>query len=266
MDADELFRAGKLKEAVASVTEHVRGHPTDADRRWMLVELLCLEGKLERADTQLELIADQAPDARPGVSLFRQLVRAEQARRQFHSDGRVPEFLGLPGERLAKRLRAAVALREKDAKLAAQLAAEADEMRPSLRGTCDGKPFDELRDLDDMTADFFEVLTSTGKYYWIPFERVASVEFHAPSRPRDLLWRRATMSVREGPDGEVYLPAIYPGTDSVADDGARLGRSTDWVGGDGEPTRGVGQRTLLVGEEARPILEIESIATEAAGS
>ena len=50
------------------------------------------------------------------------------------------------------------------------------------------------------------MLTSTGKYYWIPMERVEMIEFHDPARPRDLLWRRAHMVVRGGPDGEVFLP------------------------------------------------------------
>ena len=34
---------------------------------------------------------------------------------------------------------------------------------------------------------------------------------------------------------------------------------TDWRGGEGEPVRGFGQRLLLLGDEARPILEIAEI-------
>ena len=81
-----------------------------------------------------------------------------------------------------------------------------------MTGTCDDQPFDDLRDLDELTASFFEVLTSTGKYFWIPLERVDTVEFRAWERPRDLLWRRAHMVVRGGPDGEVYLPVLYAGS------------------------------------------------------
>src|SRR6185503_6530646 len=162
------------KDAVSALNAEVRDHPADADKRWRLVELLCLDGKLDRADAQLEVIATQAPEARPGVSLLRQLVRAEQARRQVFGEGRLPEFLGLPDETMTKRLRAATALRSGDAKLAGQLLEEAEEVRRPVHGTCDGQPFDDLRDLDDVTADFFEVLTSTGKYYWIPFDRVAT--------------------------------------------------------------------------------------------
>ena len=48
------------------------------------------------------------------------------------------------------------------------------------------------------------------QYYWIPIARVESIEFHEPERPRDLLWRRTT-GRPGGPDGEVYLPVLYPG-------------------------------------------------------
>jgi type VI secretion system protein ImpE len=116
-----------------------------------------------------------------------------------------------------------------------------------------------MRDLDDLVASAFEVVTSTGKYFLVPMERVVSLEFRKPERPRDLLWRRAQMVVADGPDGEVFLPAIYIAPAEVEDDRARLGRSTDWIGGDGTPVRGVGQRTFLIGEESVPMMQLETI-------
>jgi type VI secretion system protein ImpE len=111
----------------------------------------------------------------------------------------------------------------------------------------------------------FEVLTSNGKYYWIPVDRVESIEFRPPQRPRDLLWRRARMIVHDGPDGEVYLPALYAGSHAAAEDGLRLGRATDWAGGQGRPVRGSGQRTFLVGDEAKTLMEIQ-VLTFGAGN
>jgi type VI secretion system protein ImpE len=112
-----------------------------------------------------------------------------------------------------------------------------------------------MRDADDLLAGSFEVLTTTGKYFWIPTERVQTLEFHPPKRPRDLLWRRASMSVAQGPDGEVYLPAVYV-TDAPVADALRLGRETDWRQADGGPVRGVGQRLFIVGEDAAPMMEL----------
>jgi type VI secretion system protein ImpE len=259
MSAQEHYRAGRLKEAVAVTTEEVKKNPTDPARRGLLWELLAFAGDLERADVHLDALGHQDPAAQLGVALFRQLIRAEQARRQFFTEGRLPEFLTPPTPVLRLHLEASIRLREGKAAEAAALLEQAEAQRPRPSGSCDGKPFADLRDLDDLTAPFFEVLTGTGKYYWVPIERVELVEFRPFERPRDLLWRRTHLVVRDGPDGEVYLPALYAGSHAEADDQIRLGRMTDWRGGDGAPVRGVGQRMFLVGDEDRPILEISTL-------
>jgi type VI secretion system protein ImpE len=263
--AKELFEAGRLDDAIKALNDVVKTNPRAIDPRGFLAELLCFNGNVDRADLQLDIIAEQDPKLAMGVALFRQLIRGEQARRQFFSDGRAPELLDAPPEHLKLHVEASVLLRESKVKEAAELLAKAEETRPAVKGTLDGRAFDDMRDLDDLTAPFFEVITSNGKYYLIPIERVASVEFRAPQRPRDLIWRPAQMSVVDGPDGEVFLPAIYvPPSGAAVDAAALLGRSTDWVGGDGVPVRGVGQRTFLVGEESVPIMQLGKLEFGAA--
>ena len=259
LKGSELYTAGQLTEALDAMNEEVKRHPTDQTRRGFLAELLCISGDLERADKQLDMLGKQDPKAAIGVGILRQLVRAEQARQQFYSEGRVPELLGAPSEHLQKHLEASVLLRDGQPGQAAELLHQAEEQRRPVAGTCNGESFDDLRDLDDLTACFFEVLTNNGKYFWIPMDTVVSVEFHRPERPRDVLWRRAQLSVHDGPDGEVFFPAIYADGDDVSSDQTRLGRATDWIGGHGAPVRGVGQRTFLVGTSDRPIMELESL-------
>jgi type VI secretion system protein ImpE len=164
---------------------------------------------------------------------------------------------------LKLHLEASILLREGKPQEAARLLDEAEQQRPCVSGVCDGAAFDDFRDIDDLTAGFFEVLTSTGKYYWIPVERFDLIEFRAAERPRDLLWRRAHAVVRGGPDGEVFFPALYAGTCLEADDRLRLGRMTDWRSGEGEPTRGIGQRMFVVGEEDRTIMEMKELTFNA---
>ena len=52
-----------------------------------------------------------------------------------------------------------------------------------MAGTCDGRPFEDSRDLDDLTSCVLEVLTSDGSYYWVPIADVESIEFRPPARP-----------------------------------------------------------------------------------
>ncbi len=108
-------------------------------------------------------------------------------------------------------------------------------------------------------ADALEVLTSTGKYYWIPWGRVTSLTIDPPERLRDLVWRKAELEVHEGPNGVVYIPATYLGGAGEPSDAQRLGRETEWVE-EGGLTRGLGQRCLLVGDEIVALADIKSLA------
>jgi type VI secretion system protein ImpE len=267
MNANDHFQAGNLPAAVTAALEDVKKHPADPGKRGFLCELLCFTGDLERADKQLDALAQQDPQTVMGASLFRHLIRAETARQQFFTEGRLPEFVG--GEitpALKLHLESAIRLREGKPAEAVAALAQAYALGPKVSGICNGQAFDEFRDLDDVTATFFEVLTSNGKYYWIPLERVDSVEFRPPARPRDLLWRPAHMIVRGGPDGEVFLPVLYAGSAAGANDTIRLGRATEWREEPGAPVRGIGQRMFLVGSEDRSILELETLSTNAPGA
>jgi type VI secretion system protein ImpE len=258
MTARELYKSGQLTEAVAASLAEVKQKPQDAGARSFLCELLCFSGDLERADKQLDAIGQLSPEAMVGVALLRQLIRAETARRQFFQEGRIPEIVDKPSAWVQKHFEASIRLREGDAAGGAALLAEAESMRPRVGGVCDGKPFEDWRDLDDLIGASFEVLTSNGKYYWIPLETVEFLEFKPIERPIDLLWRRVHMIVRGGPDGEVYLPMIYAGTYQQPSDPLLLGRATEWTGEEGA-MRGLGLRTVLIGDEDRTLLEIGTV-------
>jgi type VI secretion system protein ImpE len=262
VSASDLFRDGRLSDAIATALEEVRGHPTDPGRRLFLSELLCFSGDLERADNHLDAVGQADPQIMPWIVTFRQLIRAEQSRREFFSQGRPPEFLARPEGAVKLLLEASIRIREGAFQEALLLLDQVEESRPRVSGTCDGHAFEDFRDLDDRTSCILEVFTTSGTYYWIPIAQVESMEFHEPTRARDLVWRRTHLIVRDGPDGEVYLPALYPGAADDSGDPIRLGRQTDWQGGDGKPVHGLGQRTFLVGDEARPIMELKSVAFE----
>ena len=57
MTAAELFREGKLMEAIEAVGVEIRGNPTDSKRRTFLFELLCFAGEYDRAQKHLEVLA-----------------------------------------------------------------------------------------------------------------------------------------------------------------------------------------------------------------
>lgn len=259
MDARSLYDQGKLSEAIAKLNEEVANNPTDMNQRGFLAVLLCFAGNLDRADKQLNSMSKLDPTAEVGISLMRQLLRAEEARQQFFVEGRLPEFLGQPSACTQLHLQASVAIREGNAAEANTLLQEAEQLRGETAGCAAGAAFADFRDADDLIGGHFEVLTSTGKYYWIPIERFQEIQFHAPERPRDLLWRRASVTVQDGPTGDIYFPTIYAPLDPESPEALRLGRATEWLGADGEPVRGAGLRTFVAGEEACTILELSEL-------
>ena len=256
-DLQTLLRSDKLDEAIEYLNAEVKKNPTGIDRRAQLAELLCVAGNLERADTVISAVADIDPKAMVGVALFRQLVRAEQARQQFYSVGRLPEFVVKPDALLELELRAAIAAREGALGELATLVAEREAARVPPSGVADGARFDDFRDLDDLSSAHIEVFTSTGKYFWIPTSRIEAIELRKPESQRDLLWRRAQLSVDDGPDGEVFLPCIYAAKNmSIAE---RLGHETEFVDAANRVALGRGLRTFLVGDTSKTIRELGRI-------
>ncbi len=243
------FEAGDLPAAIAAVTAEIKAKPRESGLRWLMSEMLLFSGEIERADRALDAVIADEPS--PAVLEFRKLLRAEEIRRQVFREGRVPKFQGdeaTPAQTAA--MRALTLSRQGDAAGAAAAAAEAESLRPRIAGSHNDTPFDDLRDADDIFAPMIEILTTAGEYMWVPVERLASLEFDAPRRPRDLYWRRCRLELKDSTEGVVYMPVVYPWSDPATEAQYRLGRATDWPDPQGGPQRGLGQRLFLAGEDA----------------
>ncbi|MBX3421657.1 MAG: hypothetical protein KF752_08885 [Pirellulaceae bacterium] len=258
MEALKLFNQGALAAAITSAQEVVRNHPTQHRARETLADLLCIEQQLDRADKHLESIVLQQPQSSVNALLSRQLIRAETSRREVWSQGRMPEFVGEPGDCCRQTLAALVAFRNNEPARAVEILQAVEDSIPTLIGTCNGQEYEGFRDLDDLCLGIVEVLTSTGKYFWIPTSRITSMQFSPPTGPRDLLWRECHMQVVDGPDGVVYVPAIYIHT-TTEDPQALLGRTTNWLEEAGRPTTGMGQRMFMIGDQDLGIMEINEL-------
>lgn len=259
MKALEIFNSGNLTEAINVAAATLRSKPMDSAARFLLAQLFCFQEEFEKADRQFETFASQASQPVPGVSLCRQLIRAATCRREFYLKGRMPEFFSAPEPFVEHLLRAWVHFRAGDSMAAQESLQQSQALRPEIPCECNGRALTDILDLDDFLAPVLEVLTPTGKYFWVPLNQLRHIEFRAAERPLDILWRPATLDVVNGPSGDAYVPAIYfSGSDTVSD-ALRIGRETNWL----EPVegvfRGVGQRCFLAGEDDMAIMDIESL-------
>jgi len=242
MRADELFRAGKLTEAMQAASEAVRQNPLDVSKRTFLFELLCFAGAWERAEKQLDVLGQGGKNAEVGSLLYRAALHSEYERQQFFRN----ETYRDPGANAA-------AMPEIDIPAASPA--------KSVAGTLNGRPFQEITDADPRIGPRLEVFLA-GRYLWVPFEHVVSVEMTAPKRLRDLLW--APAMITNGPNfggrdlGGVMLPVLAPFSAAHPDDAVRLGRVTIW-----EEQKDIevplGQKLLLIDGEEVPLLELRTL-------
>lgn len=233
MNPQELYRAGRLSDAIKALSTELRDNPTDARRRTFLFELLCFAGEYERADKQLEVLAQSGPQSEMGVLVYRSALYAERQRQDLFERGEFPS------------------------------AQSSEDDSPGRGGTANGKSFSDFSDADPRTGAKLEIFAA-GNYLLLPLEHVASIEIPPPAKLRDLLWTPA--SVRTTPAfkgtelGEVLLPVLAPFSWRHPDEAVRLGRMTVWEKAEGSEYQvPFGQKMWLVDEEEIPFLELRAL-------
>jgi len=255
----EKYSEGNIEGCINQLVTEIKENPDQHFKRMLFGQMLCIAGEYERADKQLDLLSTLEPKYVMEVANWRNLIRAAQHRKDFYEEGRPPEVIGELMPRMEKHIEAIAALRADDENGFAAALEEAEAARSEVSGTwnSDEKTFDDFRDLDDLNGGFMEVLAPNGKYYWIANESISSIVFEDTKLPIDYLWRKADLVLTDGTQGEVYIPVTYI---DVKTDEQRLARETHWEEYKStEAMRGQGQKTYLVGDEAVPILEINSI-------
>lgn len=228
MKAKELFQAGNVREAVASLGATLRSNPMDVRSRTFLFELLCFSGEYDRAEKQLGVLAQGSKESEMGAILYYSALHAERSRHELFRKQEFPKL----------------------------------DAVPSPKGKLNGKPFDSFRDADPQIGSRLEVYAA-GAYLWIPFQHIASIQVQRPAKLRDALWTQAfvvTGPTFEGTDiGEVMIPAIYPFSWKSEDQEVWLGRATQWAADDEGHEFPVGHKIFLVDGEEIPLADIQSV-------
>ena len=258
MTANDLFQAGRLREAIDVQIAKVKSAPADQRARLFLFELFLFTGELDRARKQLDVLKYDDPQHSAAVEQFRFALDAEVRRRAVFAGTAAPEWLTTADGHLTRRLDAIHALAGGQATDARRILDEANEAVPILTGSLNGQPFEGLFDGDERFGTVLEVFGSGGVYSWVPLEAVQSIALNPPVAPRDVIWRPAHLVLDNGVDGDVLLPGLYPNTYESADDALRLGRATDWAESAGI-TSGVGGRLLCTSGTYLPFSTIRQV-------
>ena len=231
MTTNEYLRAGKLEEAIQSLNEQVRLDPLDVKTRTSLFELLCFSGEYDRAEKQLEVLAQNGRNAELGTLLYRAALHAERVRQDLFGKQEYPMPKKHDG---------------------------AGQILFSINGAA----YHSLIDGDPRIGPNLEVFAA-GSYLWIPFAMLNSIEVAPPKRLRDLLWLparvRTSDKYEERELGEVLLPVLTPFAWQHPDRAVRLGHTTAWEETSNGEVLPHGQKILLADGEEWPLLELRNV-------
>lgn len=262
--AEAAIRAGTPNAALTPLTAAVKAAPADPKLRIFLAQLLCVLGQWERAHTQLNVVAEMDAAAGPMREMVGHALRCEKVRAAVFEGRRAPMLFGEPEEWLATLIESMLRSGAGEIELAHDLGARALGAAPTSRGQINGAPFEWIADADSRLGPVLEAMVN-GRYYWIPFTRMARVDIELPTDLRDIVWLPAQVQFTNGGEVIAMIPTRYPGSERSADDQILMARRTEWCAaatGDTERWLGLGQRVLITDEGEHDILSVRSIEFE----
>lgn len=256
-DAEASLHAGDPDTALSQLQAAIRAQPADAKLRVFLFQLLAVLGQWERALNQLNVATELDASTLAMAQMYRETLRCELLRAEVFAGKRVPLLFGEPEQWLALLLESLLTAGRGDHAAALRLREQAFELAPASAGRLDGAAFEWLADADARLGPVCEAVIN-GRYYWIPFSRLASVDIEAPADLRDFVWAPAHFLFTNGGEAVGVIPTRYPGSESVADGAIKLARRTEWLEHDGD-YRGIGQRLLTTEAGEFALLDIRRI-------
>jgi type VI secretion system protein ImpE len=243
-----------VAEMFAGALAAVKAAPADASARMKLFRVFCLSGQWDRAVIQLDTASGMDAELAMTSLLYKQAIACERFRAEVFDGGRTPVVVGQPQPWLGWMIEALKVEAGRAQALREQAMAAAD----ACPGSLNGEPFEWLADADPRLGPVCEAFID-GKYYWLPFDRIAQVDIEPPEDLLDLVWTRAELVLGNGGSKSVLVPTRYPGSEKSDDDQIRASRRTDWSGSDEAGYRGIGQREWVTDRGEIALLDVRHL-------
>jgi type VI secretion system protein ImpE len=257
MNARELLRAGDARGALEQLKQEVRKAPRDVGLRSFLFQMFCIFGEWDRAVTQLSTAAELDPIALPMAQAYQAAIRCELLRGKVFAGERTPTIFGEPEPWMSLLVEATRVLAAGKPVEAARLRDDAFEQAPTTAGTLDDVAFEWIADADTRLGPMLEAMVD-GKYYWVPFQRLQSLDIEPPADLRDQVWMPTRFVWANGGESFGFVPTRYPGSEHAADPTVALSRRTEWQE-NGDWFIGLGQRMLTTDSGEYALMDVRRI-------
>jgi type VI secretion system protein ImpE len=266
MDAQESLSKGKLEETLVQLQGSVRSDPSNVKHRVFLFQLLAVMGQWDRALTQLNVIGELDASTMAMVQTYRQALLCEGLRVEIFAGKRSPIVFGKPEQWMALLFEALRLTADGQHAQSQDVRDQAFELAPATSGTIsepDGQTFNWIADADPRMGPILEAIIN-GRYYWVPFHRIRTINIVAPVDMRDMVWMPAYFTWANGGETVGLIPTRYPGSEASDDNQVRTAHKTIWQELDAGVYQGMGQRmfTTDVGEYSLMDLRLITLDTE----
>jgi type VI secretion system protein ImpE len=261
--AAQALKEGDAPRALKLLTEQVRAHPQDAKLRVFLFQLLCVLGQWERALNQLNVSSELDASTLPMVQTYREAIACEALRRAVFAGQKAPMLFGEPETWIALMIEALLREGRGEADAAVRLREQALEQAPASSGRIDDQPFAWIADADTRLGPTVEAVIN-GRYYWVPFDRLAQLDITPPEDLRDAVWMPANFRFSNGGEVVGLIPTRYPGTELGSGGALALARRTEWREAPGGAFVGIGQRLFTTDAGDHALMDVRTIVVDAA--
>jgi type VI secretion system protein ImpE len=261
--AEQALKEGDALRALKLLTDEVRSSPQDAKKRIFMFQLLCVLGQWERALNQLNVAFELDASTLPMVQTYREAIACETLRLQVFAGHKAPMLFGEPETWIALLIEALLREGRGEPDAARQLREQGLEQAPATAGTADGQPFAWIADADTRLGPTIEAVIN-GRYYWLPWNRLAKVDIDPPEDLRDAVWMPAHFEFTNGGDIVGLIPTRYPDTVLAQGDALALSRQTDWRETSPGVYIGLGQRLITTDNAEFPLMDLRSVVLESA--
>jgi len=262
--AEQALKEGDTPRALKLLTEQVRAKPQDAKLRVFMFQLLCVLGQWERALNQLSVAAELDANALAMLQTYREAIACETLRLQVFAGQKAPMLFGEPETWTALLIEALLREGRGEPDVARQLREQALEQAPASAGSLNGQPFAWIADADTRLGPMLEAVIN-GRYYWLPFNRLAQIDIEAPEDLRDAVWMPANFRFANGGEVVGLIPTRYPDTELATGDALALARRTEWRESAPGVFTGLGQRLIATDTAEVALMDLRSVVIDAAG-
>lgn len=246
MDARQNLIHGDLEQALQQLQLEVRKDPSDVKHRIFLFQLLVVMGQWDRALTQLNLIGELDAGALAMVQTYREAIFCEALRKEVFAGKRTPVVFGEPEQWTALLFEALRLAAEGQYDKSQDVRDQAFELAPTTSGLIDEpqmQSFNWIADADPRLGPMLEVIIN-GRYYWLPFQSIRTIQIEAPEDLRDQVWMPAHFTLANEGETVGLIPTRYVGSEHSDDNQIRCGHKTIWQQIDTTLFEGLGQRML----------------------